>query len=143
MAADPGRRRKALEIAQAMEIPKGFLQQLLQELQRAGLVESMSGRTGGYALACAPDRISLLRIVESLEGPIDGGECALRGGPCHWEDVCALHRVWSSAREAFAGELGRATIAQLAADDRSLAPGRRSVPSDAHRRQRRARKELG
>ncbi len=119
-----------------MEIPKGFLHQVLQELQRASLVESMSGRTGGYALARAPEEISLLEIVETLEGPLDDGECALRGGPCHWDKVCALHWVWSSAREAFAGEMAAATIAQVAQRDHELALGQRSVPANAHRKRR-------
>lgn len=136
LAADPNRRRKALEIADAMDIPKGFLHQVLQELQRSRLVESMPGRKGGYALARPPEEISLLEVVETLEGPLDDGACALRGGPCHWEDVCALHWVWSSAREAFAKQMDRATIARVARDDRALAEGQRSVPANAHRKKR-------
>ncbi len=133
-------RSKALEIAKAMDIPKGFLHQVLQELQRARLVVSQPSRQGGYALARSPERISLLEIVESMEGPLDAGECALHGGPCHWEEVCALHWVWSSAREALADQLGQATLARIADDDRALAEGTKKTPKAAHRRPRRTRR---
>lgn len=133
-------RSKALEIAEAMDIPKGFLHQVLQELQRARLVVSQPSRHGGYALARPPEQISLLEIVESMEGPLDAGECALQGGPCHWEEVCALHWVWSSAREALAERLGQATLAQIADDDRALAEGKKRIPKGAHRQARKTRK---
>jgi Rrf2 family protein len=128
---------KAGEIGPAMDIPVGFLHQVLQELQRAGLVSSRPGRTGGYALARRPSAITVREIVEALEGPLEAQECALRGGPCHWEDACALHWVWSSAQKALVAELQRATLARVAKDDRALAAGAKPVPADAHRRRRR------
>ena len=103
LAGAEGPWTKAAEISVAMAIPTGFLQLVLQELQRSGLVTSRSGPNGGYCLARPAASITICEIVESLEGPLDTGECALRGGPCHWEDVCALHRVWSEARVAPSG----------------------------------------
>jgi Rrf2 family protein len=125
---------KAAEIGGAMDIPTGFLQIVLQELQRSKLVASKSGPKGGYALARPPASITICEVVESLEGPIDAGDCALRGGPCHWEDVCALHDVWSSARTALRDRLRSATVADVAARDQALAEGSATVPLDAHRR---------
>jgi len=124
---------KAAEIGGAMAIPVGFLQIVLQELQRARLVTSKSGPNGGYALARPPESITICEIVESLEGPLDDGGCALRGGPCHWDQVCALHKVWSSAREALRGRLSSATLAEVAAEDKALSDGTATVPSDSHR----------
>jgi Rrf2 family protein len=124
---------KASEIADAMDIPMGFLHQVLQELQRARLVTSRPSRTGGYGLARDPKDISILQIIEALEGPVESEACALRGGPCHWEDVCALHWVWSAAQAALRDQLAAATLAQVAADDRALAAGTKAVPTDAHR----------
>ena len=128
-----GDRAKAAEIAAAMEIPTGFLHQVLQELQRARLVTSRPSRSGGYSLARAADEISILEIVEALEGPVPTDECALRGGPCHWDDVCALHWVWSSAQHALAERLGDATLAQVASDDAALRAGTKETPPDSHR----------
>jgi Rrf2 family protein len=125
---------KAAEIGKAMAIPVGFLQIVLQDLQRSKLVTSRSGPRGGYALGRPPESITVCEIVESLEGPLDAGECALRGGPCHWDDVCALHRVWSSAREALRERLQSATLAEVAAEDKALADRTATVPADSHRR---------
>jgi len=134
LANAPQTHAKASEIGAAMGIPIGFLQQVLQELQRARLVTSRSGPSGGYTLARAPQAITIRQVVEALEGPLEPGECALRGGPCHWEDVCALHWVWSAARTALCEQLEAATLARVAADDRALAEGRAEVPADSHRR---------
>jgi Rrf2 family protein len=120
-------------IGRAMDIPTGFLQQVLRELQQAGLVTSRPGPSGGYALARPAEDISVLQIVEALEGPLRSAECALRGGPCHWDDVCALHWVWSSARDALCDELAGASLGRVAADDRALAAGTRGAPADSHR----------
>jgi len=123
----------ASAIGEAMEIPTGFLQQVLRELQQAGLVTSRPGPAGGYALSRPAAEITVLQIVEALEGPLRNAECALRGGPCHWDDVCALHWVWSSARDALCDELAGASLERVAADDRALAEGGRAVPADSHR----------
>ena len=133
LAEHEGARVKAADIGAAMDIPIGFLQQVLQELQRNRLVSSRPGPSGGYQLARAPEDITILEIVETLEGPIETSECALRGGPCHWEQVCALHWVWSSARAALSSSLRAATLARVAADDQALAEGTRPVPADSHR----------
>ncbi len=123
----------ASTIGEAMDIPTGFLQQVLRELQQAGLVTSRPGPTGGFALARQADEVTVLQIVEALEGPLRSAECALRGGPCHWDDVCALHWVWSSAREALCERLDEGTLARVAADDRALAAKRMEIPADSHR----------
>ncbi|MGD0882512.1 MAG: Rrf2 family transcriptional regulator [Acidimicrobiales bacterium] len=120
-------------IGEAMDVPTGFLQQVLRELQQAGLVTSRPGPTGGFALARPAEEITVLQIVEALEGPLRSAECALRGGPCHWENVCALHWVWSSARDALCDRLDEGTLARVAADDRALADGTLLTPGDSHR----------
>lgn len=123
LAQHPHGMATAADIAATMNIPVGFLHQVLNELQRARLVLSRPGRSGGYTLGRSADEISLLDVVEALEGPLAPDECGLRGGPCRWEDACALHRTWTSAREALAAELRGASLARLAADDLALAPG--------------------
>ncbi|MFN8036890.1 MAG: Rrf2 family transcriptional regulator [Acidimicrobiia bacterium] len=133
LAEHEGEHSKAAEIAAAMQIPQGFLHQVLQELQRAALVTSRPSRTGGYALARPAAAISVLDAIEALEGPVEGTECAMRGGPCHWDDVCALHGVWSSARQALADRLASSTIGEVAAADLALAAGSAAAPPDSHR----------
>lgn len=136
LALSDSERVKAAEIAENMDVPVGFLHQVLQELQRTRLVTSRPGRSGGYSLVRSPSDITILQIVEALEGPIEAEECALRGGPCHWGEVCALHWVWSSAQDALAAQLGSATLQRVADDDRMLAAGTKAVPENAHRKRR-------
>jgi Rrf2 family protein len=112
---------KANAIASAMSIPSGFLPQLLQQLQRARLVVSHPGPNGGHALARPAHQITIREIVEALEGPLEASECALRGGPCHWQNVCALHQVWSSARRALVDTLELASLGAVAADEKAIA----------------------
>jgi Rrf2 family protein len=115
-------------ISKDMDIPVGFLRQVLQELGRAGLVTSQPGRTGGYTLSKDPEEVTLYDIIEALEGKNEEPACALDGGPCHWEKACALHWVWMGAKEAFATALQSATLAQLAADDATLRAGALPAP---------------
>jgi Rrf2 family protein len=129
-------------IATEMDIPQGFLHQVLQALHRGGLVSSVSGRHGGYALVRDPEEISVLEIVESLEGSLDTGECALRGGPCHWQDVCAVHEVWSAGRAALAASLASSTLADVSRTDKQLEAGSYQVPADSHRAPCRSPAEL-
>ena len=123
---------KAEVIGTKMEVPIGFLRQVLQDMKRAGLVRSQSGRSGGYSLTRTPEDISILEIIEGLEGPLDDGQCALRGGPCHWVDVCALHSVWGASRKAFEQELAASSLADVAEADRAIELGE-AAPADSHR----------
>ncbi|GBE25654.1 MAG TPA: Rrf2 family transcriptional regulator [Actinobacteria bacterium] len=133
LARDEGEMVTASTLAEEMTIPKGFLHQILPILQRSGLVASRPGRTGGYVLARPADEVTLLDIVEATEGPLEAAECALKGGPCHWEEVCALHWVWGASKDAFAAELKKATLARIVADDRALAEGTAVIPLNSHR----------
>ena len=134
LASADGERVPATEIAERMEMPLNFLRQVLRELRRAHLVTSSPSRNGGYRLARSASQISVLEIVEALEGSLTDGDCALQGGPCHWEDVCPLHPIWLSARQAIAEQLARGTLDAVAAEDRAIREGRVPAPVDSHRR---------
>jgi Rrf2 family protein len=115
-------------ISKDMDIPVGFLRQVLQELGRGGLVTSQPGRTGGYSLAKDPATVTLHDIIQALEGNNDEPTCALDGGPCHWDRACAIHWVWMEAKDSFTKALQSATLAQIAADDAKLREGRLPAP---------------
>lgn len=110
----PGR-RKAREIATEMGIPENYIPQVLAALVRTGLVDSEPGPEGGYRLAVDPGKISLLGLIESIDGPIASSECVLRGGVCSWGDRCAIHESWVSAQETLRERLRQTTFADLAA----------------------------
>jgi Rrf2 family protein len=104
----------ARRIADAMAIPVRFLPQVLADLQRAGLVEAAPGRTGGYRLAKAPGSISLLDVIEAVEGDSRRRSCVLRGGPCGLDGSCDVHDVFFEGQEALRGTFARSTLADLA-----------------------------
>jgi Rrf2 family transcriptional regulator, iron-sulfur cluster assembly transcription factor len=114
-------RCKTRDIAQAMAIPESYLPQILAELVGAGLVTSQAGRDGGYALHGPASQIHLLDVIEVMEGPIELAQCVITGGPCHWDNECAVHRFWSAAQEAFRGNLRTTSFAEIAAVDGELA----------------------
>lgn len=120
---DGGDRRKSREIAESMDIPRKYLPQLLATLVRAGLVASEAGPDGGYRLVSEPTDVTLLAIIEAVEGPLQSVECVLRGGPCHWDSRCAIHEPWAGAQEAMRSQLDRTTFADLVAADVALEGG--------------------
>ncbi len=113
-------RRKTADIAEEMEVPVTYLPQLLAELVREGIVASRAGRRGGYELARDPGEVSLLEVIEVADGPLVSSECILRGGPCRWEEACAIHDPWVRAQEAMREELRATSFAEVAAIDAAL-----------------------
>jgi len=114
---------KIKDVATAMDLPLSYTPQVLLLLARSGIAEGKPGRDGGYRLAKDPDRVSVLDVVEAAEGDLRSTTCILRGGPCRWEDACAVHGAWSSASEAFRSSLALTTLADLATADRRIAEG--------------------
>jgi Rrf2 family protein len=104
-------------IAERTDIPVSFLPQVMGSLVHAGLVEGLQGRTGGYRLARPASEISLLAIVEAVEGDSRRTTCILRGGPCGVDGTCRVHPAFFAAQEALLAELARATLASLAGAD--------------------------
>jgi Rrf2 family protein len=101
---------KARQIAAATGVPPTYLPQVLADLARAGLVTSVAGPRGGYAVARPPAGITLLEVLEAANGPMRSAVCPLRGGPCTPEDPCALHHAWGGAQDAMAANLAATTL---------------------------------
>jgi Rrf2 family transcriptional regulator, iron-sulfur cluster assembly transcription factor len=100
-------------ISAAMGIPERFLPRVMTELARSGLVEGHLGRSGGYRLARPAASITLLEVIQAVE-PDDGERvCVLRGGPCGRDGVCAVHGVFTEARNAMLDTLATAKLADL------------------------------
>lgn len=112
---------KADQIADVEGVPRNFVPQVLQDLQRAGLVASRPGRNGGYSLAKGATEISIFDIIEAMGAQREvEPDCALRAGPCDANDLCAMHWVWSDARGALESKLREANLARVAHDDQLL-----------------------
>jgi Rrf2 family protein len=124
LAGDPGDRPlSARRIADTMDIPVRFLPQVLGDLQRAGLVEATTGRAGGYRLAAPAGGISLLAVIEAVEGDSRRRTCVLRGGPCGVDGFCDVPAVFFAGQEALLAELAGASLADLVAQPDRLPVG--------------------
>lgn len=113
------------EVATEMDLPRSYTPQILGMLARAGLAESKAGRGGGYRLSRSPAKISMLDVVEAAEGPLGTTRCPLAGGPCRWDDACAVHATWTRATEGVSNALRRSSLHEVARADRELGVGRR------------------
>jgi Rrf2 family protein len=130
-----GAYRKIREVATEMRLPPSYTPQLLGILAKAGLAEAKAGRDGGYRLSRDPEEISVLEVIEAAEGDLISKRCPLRGGPCRWDDVCALHPTWSKASEAIRATLAGISLMEVARVDRHLDRGGTiPLPPSGHRR---------
>jgi Rrf2 family protein len=112
---------KIREVSRAMDLPLSYTPQVLMLLARASLAEAKAGREGGYRLSRPASDITLLEVVEAAEGDLRPTRCTLRGGPCRWEDQCAVHPFWVEAAERYRAALAGTSLADVATADRVLA----------------------
>jgi Rrf2 family protein len=101
------------EIAAHRDIPKSFLAKILQTLAKAGIVESLRGVQGGFRLARKPSHISLLDIVEAMEGPVAMNICAVDKKKCSFSSTCVVHPVWVDIRKDVEDRLRQWDFAKL------------------------------
>src|SRR5262245_47960485 len=96
-AYDSGRPKKLREIAEEMAIPRTFVAQILGDLVHSRIAVSTFGRDGGHRLARPPEQVTVAEVIEAAEGPLASERCALRDGPCRWQEVCPLHETMTRA----------------------------------------------
>ena len=114
--------RQARDIAESEQIPQSFLEQILLELRRAGLVASRRGREGGHYLLKDPAAISFGAVLRLIDGPVAPLPCLSRTAyrrchDCKDEKSCVMRRGFSRAYEATLEVLERTSIADALADD--------------------------
>ena len=109
--AGPDERLSVRRIAAAQAIPERFLPRVMADLVAAGLAEGVAGRAGGYRLARAAGEVSLLDVIEAVEGDSRRRVCVLRGGPCRLDGVCDVHEVFAAAQEDLIRRFGDASLA--------------------------------
>ena len=102
------------DIAREWDIPESFLRKIIAKLSRAELVESRRGNGGGVLLAQDPNTLTLLDVIEAVEGKIALNKCMIAPGTCHRDPWCKVHRVWCKAQMLLRDTLSSSTLAQLA-----------------------------
>ncbi|HZD40011.1 MAG TPA: Rrf2 family transcriptional regulator [Terriglobales bacterium] len=101
------------EISARQGIPKKFLEKIIQDLLRTGLIRSKRGSCGGYALARLPGEISFHDVIEALEGPIAVNACMDFVSGCDQLSRCAMVSVWSEIQRRVTEVFTQTTLADL------------------------------
>jgi Rrf2 family transcriptional regulator, iron-sulfur cluster assembly transcription factor len=102
------------EMASTIDVSQTLLAKIFQNLSKVGLVKSYRGVGGGFILDRPAEEISLLEIVEAVEGPIVLNRCLLRPGTCERDAECTVHPVWREVQEKMRDILGNVTLKHLA-----------------------------
>jgi Rrf2 family cysteine metabolism transcriptional repressor len=101
------------EIAQRENIPAKYLEQVIIPLRTAGLVKSVRGSKGGYALAKSPSEVCLREVYEALEGPIRLVDCLGNLQACQKIPSCVTREIWKEVSEAIDKIFGSVTLEEM------------------------------
>ncbi len=103
------------EIARLEQIPKYFLEKVIRDLMRHGLVRSRRGPGGGYQLARPSENISFRDIIEAVEGPITLNICTDGSTLCGLQPTCRMFRVWEEGQRVLLEIFSHTSLADIAA----------------------------
>jgi Rrf2 family protein len=122
-----GQRITSAQIARRQEIPRDYISKVLVSLSRAGIVATLSGRAGGVQLLRPPASLSVLEVLEAVEGPLTLNRCLTRKGECPRDRSCTVHWFWARTQKGLARMLQATTIAGLLSGGRG--PGKNTKVS--------------
>ena len=105
------------QIALEQHIPPSFLAKIISQLSIAGLLQTSRGARGGVTLARKPEEITLLEVVESIDGPIALNECVNDENACSFGEDCPLRPIWCDAQEDLVNRLKSTNFAQFASQN--------------------------
>ena len=109
----PNQRAATSTVAQEMKIPPSFLAKIISQLSIAGLLHTSRGARGGVTLAREASEISMLDVVEAIDGPILLNECVGDPANCAFSDDCMVHPIWAEVQETLVRRLRETRFDQL------------------------------
>jgi len=107
-------RASTRQIAERQTVPAPFLAKIVSRLSLAGLVVTHRGAGGGVSLARPPSEISLLEVVEALDGPVKLNRCLTQPDACPQNSSCPVHPVWAEAQALVINLMAHTTFDDLA-----------------------------
>lgn len=122
--APGGRIESARRLAQAEHIPEFLLKKTLQKLARAGIVKATLGAHGGFQLRLPSEEVTVLMVVEAVQGPVVVNRCFLTKASCPNQSRCCLRAKLVQAQEGLKDQLSCTTIRDLTETVPCSAPAR-------------------
>lgn len=110
---DPQRSHNARELAEAAHLPLPVVSKILKVLTREGFLVSSRGVKGGYSLARRPSDVSVVEVIDALEGPIALTECGI--GSCERESSCRVRAPWQRINRVVRKSLEDVRLSDLVA----------------------------
>jgi len=111
--SDSGR-FQAKDVCEKTDIPESFTRKVLQALVQAGFLQAVRGPGGGYELSRPASEITLLDVIEAVEGDDTFNHCVLGFPTCGSRHPCPLHETWTKAKQQLLAQLERRTLQELA-----------------------------
>jgi Rrf2 family protein len=110
----PGEKASTSAIASRENIPPSFLAKIISQLSITGILRTSRGAHGGVYLSRPSKEISVLDIIEAIDGPIIFNECTINPKSCIFSSDCLLHDLWCETRSELINKLQQTTFAQFA-----------------------------
>jgi Rrf2 family protein len=130
LADNPDGVARGLEIAERQQIPKYYLEKVIRDLMRRGLVRARRGPGGGYQLARTPETISFKDIIEAVEGPIALNVCMDGSNNCQLKPTCRMFRVWEEGQRVLLEVFSHTTLREVV--DQQMAGALQAISSRAN-----------
>ena len=116
LTEEHGQRPVTLQrICERRKLPRQYLVKIFADLTRAGLIQPIRGKNGGFCLARDPHEITVLQVIEAVEGPLALNLCQHNPPLCD-DSRCRIRPVWTRLQKAMRDELGKLTLAQCLAE---------------------------
>ena len=120
LAYQPRGARVAIhDIAKRQDIPYTFLPRIIPDLVKRGLLKSYRGANGGIVLAHSAEKITVLNIIETTEGPITLNRCTAYPSECDRNTTCPIYTLWKRVQEDFIQTLGATSLADIVNNKRN------------------------
>jgi len=115
---DPSERASTSQIAMVKKIPPSFLAKIISQLAIAGLIHTSRGARGGVELARPAEDISILEVIEAIDGPIKLNQCTEDPAVCAFGEYCPIHDVWCATQATLVETLRNTNFADVVAKKR-------------------------
>lgn len=109
----PNERAATSQIAETKKIPPSFLAKIISQLSIAGLIHTSRGARGGVTLAREAKEISVLEVVEAIDGPIALNECTVSPEGCPFSEDCPIHDLWCGTQADLVQKLRSTSFADF------------------------------